>query len=110
MATSDETWPRLLPGEELVVLEGTLMEPWDTEPFLEFLRDYCGVRHSARVIGTAITLAGAGGPGGRSDLLFAISDVDISFAVPRWGMRWWSDVVASCASIYPRDLLAAYPA
>lgn len=106
-------WPPLHPDEYLVVWEGTVLRPDEIPDFLEFLKTECGAAHGARVLGSVDTLPGHGGPGGRTDLFFAVKETDIPvFALRRlrFEMRWWTDVAASGGELYPADLRLAYDA
>lgn len=61
--------------------------------------------------GEFMTLPGQGGEGGRSDLLFWVSEDDVPrFALPRlyYGIRWWDDYVNGSRDIIPADILKRY--
>jgi|APSaa5957512576_1039674.scaffolds.fasta_scaffold04498_8 hypothetical protein len=94
---------------QVCVWRGTEMGDQSPKNFEDFIENQFGVR--AQFLECVITAPGQGGEGGRSDLMFAIHEEDISkFAVPRlsWGISWIEDVYANGGgALYP-DRIAEY--
>lgn len=112
-------WRAPIPEDEaegftqLCVWENCILKPEEVADFVDFVRTQCQTR--VRVVGCVETLPGAGGPGGRVDLLFYAHSEDITKLAARkfvLRMRWWEDVLENLGphkTIYPQELRSAFP-
>ena len=96
----------------LCVWEGTLVEHGQEAGIEKFFLDEFKVH--IKYVDKFLTLPGKGGPGGRSDVLFALLDSEMTkFAMIRIHMgdcRWWSDyiMIHHSRSIIPLNILHKY--
>jgi len=99
---------------QVVVWPATIVKDEEIEDMIQWFADEFKVR--IQFLETIITKPGDGGPGGRSDVLFALHNEDIGkFVIPklRLGCRWIEDVIDNARSdgglcIYPNHFVEYY--
>ena len=94
---------------QVCVWRGTTMGDQTVSAFEEFVLTELGAR--AQFLECVITRPDRNGPGGRSDLLFAVANEDLaSMAIPMrgYGISWIEDVVSTVNNgqrLYPARVL-----
>lgn len=99
---------------QICVWTGVTLGDLTPEEFEQFMQDEFEVRTQFKEVAITNGSAERDEIGGRSDLIFAIHDNDISqFAIARLavGIRWWEDVVSynDGAYLYTDEVLTRYP-
>ena len=95
--------------QQVSVLQGLELSGMTPDDFEKLIMKEFSVR--TKYLETIVTLPDSNGPGGRSDVMIAVHNEDISrYSVARlsFGGRWFEDVVNNSPLLYPQEIKDKY--